>query len=215
MGAITTTIPLGDTHGRSLTRLFETNSASPTAEAVNPEIVLLEAAQRGDKAAFATMVQLHQGAIYGYFCARMVESSDAEDLCQEVFLRCYLGREKFARTSAVRPWLIGIARNLLREHVRRKHRRREVAFTELCLELETFSDVHDQSEDAVKHLPLCLESLGKSAREALALKYHAKMKLQDIGKRLCRSEGAIKLLMYRARQALKNCLDRKLTPEEG
>lgn len=211
MGAITTTIPLGDAPSCSLTRLLD-SSVAVNDEPVNPEAALVEAAQRGDKAAFATIVQLHQGAIYGYFCARLVESSDAEDLCQEVFLRCYLGREKFGRAVAIRPWLIGIARNLLREHARRKHRRREVAWTELCLELESLTEVHDQSEDALQHLPVCMESLGKSAREALSLKYHAKMKLQEIGKRLCRSEGAIKLLMFRARQALRHCLDRKLAP---
>jgi RNA polymerase sigma-70 factor (ECF subfamily) len=206
MGAVTTTIPLGD-GSRSLTRLLEPQAQ---AEPVSQETLLVEAAQRGDKAAFATIVQQNQAAIYGFFCARMVESSDAEDLCQEVFLRCYLGREKFSRAVAVRPWLIGIARNILREHARRKHRRREVAWTELCLELETLNEVADQSDEALVHLPVCLDSLGKSAREALGLKYHARLKLQEIGKRLCRSEGAIKLLMFRARQALKNCLDKKL-----
>jgi RNA polymerase sigma-70 factor, ECF subfamily len=204
MGAVTTTIPLGDA-SRSLTRLLD-----PQAPPASPETLLVEAAQRGDKAAFATIVQQNQGAVYGFFCARMVESSDAEDLCQEVFMRCYLGREKFSRAVAIRPWLIGIARNILREHARRKHRRREVAWTELCLEFETISEVADQSDEALVHLPLCLESLGKSAREALSLKYHARLKLQEIGKKLCRSEGAIKLLMFRARQALKHCLDRKL-----
>jgi RNA polymerase sigma-70 factor (ECF subfamily) len=201
---------LGDATSRSLAGLLD---AHATAEPVNPETALVEAAQRGDKAAFATIVQQNQSAVFGFFCARMVESSDAEDLCQEVFLRCYLGREKFSRAVAIRPWLIGIARNILREHVRRKHRRREVAWTELCLELETLTEVDDHSEDAIVHLPVCLESLGKSAREALSLKYHARLKLQEIGKRLCRSEGAIKLLMFRARQALKHCLDRKLAPK--
>jgi RNA polymerase sigma-70 factor (ECF subfamily) len=209
MGAITTTLPLG--HASDPLALFLEPQPS-LAEPVNPETALVEAAQRGDKGAFATIVQQHQGAIYGYFCARMVEATDAEDLCQEVFFRCYVGREKFSRAIALRPWLIGIARNLLREHVRRKHRRREVMWTELCLELETLTEVHEQSDEALNHLPVCLDSLGKSAREALTLKYHAKMKLQEIGKRLCRSEGAIKLLMFRARQALKHCLDRKLTP---
>lgn len=207
MGAITSTVPLGDSHGRSLTRLFESQT---TPEVVHPEAALLEAAQRGDKAAFAAIVQQHQGAIYGYFCARLIDGADAEDLCQEVFLRCYLGRDKFERAVAIRPWLIGIARNLLREHVRRKHRRREVAWTELCLELESMTEIDDQGDEALAHLPGCLDSLGKSAREALQLKYHARMKLQEIGKRLCRSEGAVKLLMFRARQALKHCLDRKL-----
>jgi RNA polymerase sigma-70 factor (ECF subfamily) len=205
MGAVTTTIPLGDA-SRSLTRLLEPHTAEP----VHPEAALVEAAQRGDKAAFATIVQQNQSAVYGFFCARMVESSEAEDLCQEVFLRCYMGREKFSRAVAIRPWLIGIARNILRENARRKHRRREVAWTELCLEFESMTEVTDQSDEALVHLPVCLESLGKSAREALSLKYHARLKLQEIGKKLCRSEGAIKLLMFRARQALKHCLDRKL-----
>jgi RNA polymerase sigma-70 factor (ECF subfamily) len=44
------------------------------------------------------------------------------------------------------------------------------------------------------------------------MRYHSKLRLQEIGKRLCRSEGAIKLLMFRARQALRLCLDKKLTP---
>jgi DNA-directed RNA polymerase specialized sigma24 family protein len=35
------------------------------------------------------------------------------------------------------------------------------------------------------------------------------MRLAAIGERLRRSEGAIKLLMFRARQALKNCINRK------
>jgi RNA polymerase sigma-70 factor (ECF subfamily) len=211
MGAYTTTVPLGDAHSRSLTRRYETEAS---AEAPNLEAVLVEAAQRGDKAAFSKIVELHQGAIYGYLCARLVEATDAEDLCQDVFLRCYLGREKFERAVAIRPWLIGIARNLLREHARRLHRRREVVWTELCLELETTAPVDDHTDEALTHLPQCIESLGKSAREALQLKYHAHMKLQEIGKKLCRSEGAVKLLMFRARQALRNCLDRKMQPPE-
>jgi RNA polymerase sigma-70 factor (ECF subfamily) len=35
------------------------------------------------------------------------------------------------------------------------------------------------------------------------------MKLAEIGRRLRRSEGAVKLLMFRARQALKYCLASK------
>lgn len=209
MGAITSTVPLGQATAGSLARLLE--SAPSAAEPLCPDAILVAAAQRGDKAAFSQIVEQNQRAIYGYFCARMVEATDAEDLCQEVFMRCYQGREKFARAVALRPWLIGIARNLLREHVRRKQRRREVMWTEICLELDELTQTEEQTDVALAHLPVCVESLGKSAREALNMKYHAKLKLQEIGKRLCRSEGAIKLLMFRARQALKHCLDRKLS----
>ena len=129
--------------------------------------------------------EMHQRAVYGFLRARLLEPADAEDLCQEVFLRCYLGREKFARAPAVRPWLFGIARNLLREHVRRITRRKEVAWTEMCLELDALIETRDEhDEDALAHLPACLDSLGKSAREALDLLYQARLKLGEIGEKL-------------------------------
>lgn len=174
---------------------------------------LVLSAQRGDKRAFAALVELYQHAVYGFLRARLLEPADAEDLCQEVFLRCYLGREKLARANAVGSWLVGIARNVLREHIKKQRRRKEVAWTELCLELDALvGQHHGDSDDALHHLPKCLESLGQSAREAIDFRYSADLKWSEIGVRLRRSEGAVKLLVHRARQALKYCLDRKLRP---
>jgi len=190
--------------------------ASPRPQAMDEEAVLVLAAQRGDRQAFARLVERHQRTVYGFLRARLTESADAEDLCQEVFLRCYLGREKLQRATAVGAWLTGIARNILREHVRRMSRRREVAWTELCLELDQLTHNHDGHEhDAMAHLPKCLDSLGQSAREAIDLRYRAQLRMEEIGRRLRRSEGAVKLLVHRARAALRNCLERKLTPGAG
>ncbi|MCI0357221.1 MAG: sigma-70 family RNA polymerase sigma factor [Planctomycetaceae bacterium] len=172
---------------------------------------LVASAQRGDNRAFAVLIELYQNTVYGFLRARLTEPADAEDLCQEVFLRCYLGREKLSRAAAVGPWLIGIARNLLREHVRRVHRRKEVAWTELCLELDSLASEHEQHHDeALAHLPVCLESLGQSAREAIDLRYRMQLRMAEIGLQLKRSEGAVKLLVHRARAALRHCLDRRL-----
>ena len=174
---------------------------------------LVQNAQRGDKKAFTALVEVYQHTVYGFLRARLLEPADAEDLSQEVFLRCYLGREKLARANAVGSWLVGIARNVLREHIKRQQRRKEVAWTELCLELDALvGHHHSEQDDALHHLPKCLESLGQSAREAIDLRYSTALKWADIGVRLKRSEGAVKLLVHRARQALKYCLDRKLKP---
>jgi RNA polymerase sigma-70 factor (ECF subfamily) len=174
------------------------------------EQALVRRAQRGDRAAFEQIVLRHQGAVYGYLRARVLQPIDAEDLTQEVFLRCYVARGRFDDTSLVRPWLFGIARNLLREHVRKQKRRKEVAWTELCLELEELSPLeHDEYDDFLGFLPGCLQSLGQSARQALELYYAARLRLAEIGEQLRRSEGAVKLLMYRSRQALKRCLDHR------
>jgi RNA polymerase sigma-70 factor (ECF subfamily) len=180
---------------------------------LDEEAQLVAAAQRGDRSAFSLLVQKHQRTVFGFLRARLLEAADAEDLCQEVFLRCYLGREKLERATTVGAWLTGIARNILREHVRKMSRRKEVAWTELCLELDQITRVHDGHEaDAMTHLPKCLDSLGQSAREAIDLRYRAQLRMEEIGRRLKRSEGAVKLLVHRARQALRNCLERKLSP---
>lgn len=174
---------------------------------------LLEAAQQGDHGAFATFVRRHERMVWGYLRARLPNAADAEDLCQEVFLRLYSGKAvpREAGRADLRAWLLGIARNVLREYVRKTRRRREIAWTELCLELETDGDgdVHTY-EETLAHLPGCLQSLGPSARQAIDLYYHDDLSMRDIAERFKRSEGAVKLLVFRARQAVKRCLDNRL-----
>ena len=177
------------------------------ATSVIDEKALLQRVQPGDRSACDALVEAHQGPVYGYFRARVLQPLDAEDLTQEVFLRCYVGRAQFDPSFMLRPWLIGIARNLLREYIREQRRRKEVGWTELCMEVDELLEGDDTPyEDELAQLPDCLNSLGNSAREAIGLKYAAKMRLAQIGEKLRRSEGAVKLLMFRARQALKNCL---------
>ena len=177
--------------------------------------VLIEQLLRGDRTAFEAIVRAHQGAIYGYLRTRVLPASEAEDLTQEVFLRFYTARARFDSANMIRPWLLGIARNLLKEHMRKIRRRKEVAWTRLCLELEDLLPPDDSVyEDVLVHLPVCLEALGQSAREAIQLKYSRDLSLAEIGQHLHRSEGAIKLLMFRARQALRYCLQSKTGPTD-
>jgi RNA polymerase sigma-70 factor (ECF subfamily) len=173
---------------------------------------LIENALRGDRAALEALVVQHQTAVYGYLRARLLQHSDAEDLTQEVFLRFYLARARFDSKQLIRPWLLGIARNLLREHARKTRRQRQTAWTELCLELEELLKIEarDADEDIFIWLPECLSGLGESARQAIDLHYSANLRLAEIGEQLKRSEGAVKLLVFRARQALKRCLDQKM-----
>lgn len=172
---------------------------------------LAERAVQGDRAAFAQIVERNESAIFGFLRARLVQPNDAEDMTQEVFLRFFTSRARFDSSNMLRPWLLGIARNVLREHVRKRRRRKETVWTEMCLEIEGDLGAEDGTyDDVLVHLPECMDTLGPSARDAIRLKYRQDLKLSKIGEELHRSEGAVKLLVFRARQALKNCLDRKL-----
>jgi RNA polymerase sigma-70 factor (ECF subfamily) len=178
---------------------------------------LLTAAARGDRVAFGKLVERHQQAVYAYLRSRVLSASDADDLCQDVFLRCYVSRVKFDSSEMIRRWLIGIARNVLREHIRRVSQRREVAWTTLCLELDSLvgsdEDEAGEFDDLLARLPACIEGLGQSARNALAMHYTDRLKIAEIGERVHRSAGSVKLLMFRARQTLRRCLEGKHTDE--
>lgn len=183
-------------------------------DAVEDE-TLIQAAQRGDRQAFSQLVERHQSVVFGYLRARMLRAHDAEDLTQEVFLRCFTSWARFDGTQQVRPWLLGIARNLLLEHARKYRRRKETAWTEACLEIDETVEAKDGVYgDLADNLPVCMEGLADTARQAIEMRYRSELHLPEIGEKLRRSAGAAKLLMFRARQALKNCLLRKQQAEQ-
>jgi len=180
------------------------------------DVALVQAAQRGDRQAFTEIVERHQAVVYGFLRARLLNAHDAEDLTQEVFLRCFTSWSRFDGTSAVRPWLLGIGRNLLHEYVRRRKRRKESAWTEACLELDAVMPPEENRLDEfVDHLPNCIDRLGDTARQAIEMRYQSHSSVNEIGDKLRRSAGAAKLLMFRARQALKDCLLRKHRVDEA
>src|SRR5207245_2390225 len=102
---------------------------------------------------------------------------------------------------------LGIARNLLRERARTLRHRSEVSWTELCLEVEEAApEIETLEDERLDRLPQCIARLGPAARLAIELYYGARLRVQEIAVRMERSEGAVKVLLHRARQALKRCL---------
>jgi DNA-directed RNA polymerase specialized sigma24 family protein len=70
--------------------------------------------EAGDPAAFVELVWRHGPAVHAYL-ARRTGRQDADDLLGEVWLRAFKGRASYDRRCPdARPWLYGIARNVLR-----------------------------------------------------------------------------------------------------
>ncbi len=170
----------------------------------------MERARAGERAAFGVLYSQYRSAVYGYLRARLLHSGDAEDLCQEVFLRVFGAIARFDARTPFPAWLLGITRNVLREHVRRQRRSRENGWTELCLDLEALAPAESLYSDVLHHVPLCLASLSEPAAQALHAHYMAGRKVQDIAQQMGRTLGAVKVLMVRARQALKRCIENRL-----
>lgn len=72
--------------------------------------------------AFAVVFDRHYDAIWRYLCRR-VGPTGADDLAGESFLRAFRKRADYEPCRlGPRPWLYGIATNLLREQARREER---------------------------------------------------------------------------------------------
>jgi RNA polymerase sigma-70 factor, ECF subfamily len=167
-------------------------------------------AKRGDKAAFAAIYHCYRAPVYGYLRARLLDSHDAEDLASEVFLRLFDAIRRFDEDRRLQSWLMGICRNVLREHIRHVHRRKEVGWTELCLELEGMVESEGLYDDVLHLVPLCMANLNEASTNALHWHYMGGMKVEKIAERLNRTLGAVKVMMVRARQSLKRCIKSRL-----
>src|SRR5262249_11815817 len=85
---------------------------------VETDGALIEQSVRGRADAFVEVVQRHEVAVHG-FLARRAGQQGADDLLGEVWVRAFAGRGGYDPGHAdARPWLYGIARNVLRAHWR-------------------------------------------------------------------------------------------------
>ena len=79
---------------------------------------------------FAEVVTLHQRMIYGYLLRFTRNTHDPQALFQETFLRAYRAYAALPTDADLRAWLMRIAVNLSKNHVRDRHRRTRVLVDE-------------------------------------------------------------------------------------
>ena len=75
------------------------------------DIELVQAAQRGDKRAFAQLVEKYEQRIYNLARKMMHDQQDAEDVLQETFINVYRHLNDFHGASSFSTWLYRIATN--------------------------------------------------------------------------------------------------------
>ena len=79
----------------------------------------LSACQRGDAAAFRTLILAYQQAVLS-LCVAMA-GDDGEDIAQETFVRVYAAIHRFdlGGSATLRAWILVIARRLCHDHARK------------------------------------------------------------------------------------------------
>jgi RNA polymerase sigma-70 factor (ECF subfamily) len=102
------------------------------------ERLLIEAARRGDEAAFLALVAPLRGPLQAH-CHRMLGSAhDAEDAMQDVLLRAWRALPTFEGRSSLRSWLYRIATNTCLTALAKRPK------GVLPLDCEVGEDLHEQ-----------------------------------------------------------------------
>lgn len=167
------------------------------------------AASLADPGAFAAVFDRHATSLYR-FLARRVDPADADGLLGEVFRIAFERRATFdqARNTA-RPWLYGIATNVVAKH-RRSEGRRLRATAALASRQAPQDDPGDRAAaavDARRRWPQvveAIEQLPDGERAALLLFAWEELGYDEIAAALGVPVGTVRSRLNRARRRLRS-----------
>lgn len=171
---------------------------------------LIDAALRGDGAAFGALVRPHAGVALRVAAGIVGSASDGEDVLQEALLRAHGALGSFELGRPFRPWLLRIVANQARNHRRSAGRRLRVVERASALRTVPASDPADVvalNEDQAL-LYAALGRLALADREVLACRYLAQLSEAETAAALQLRVGTVKSRTHRALLRLREEVDR-------
>lgn len=155
----------------------------------------------GDEQAFSELYRRYGGPVLGLMRRGYLNRSDAEDLVQQTFLQLHRARFDFRFDSPVRPWLMTIARNVKRDHLRRLRRRKPML--DLDVHEPAAEDPAAARLEARELVRRALPRLPATMRAVVELHWLEQLPFARVAERLGISRSAAKVRAHRAYQALR------------
>jgi RNA polymerase sigma factor (sigma-70 family) len=157
----------------------------------------------GDGDAFVEVIRRHQGAVWAYL-VRRVGRELAEDLLSEVWVAALHSRSSYDRSfPEARPWLFGIARNVLRG--RSLSRSPEDATDDWADLLQGFDPwpAIDERIDGAAILRRVVQGLAEEQRDVLLLVVWEQLTAAEAARALGIPAGTARYRLHQARVALR------------
>lgn len=169
------------------------------------------AASLADPACFGLLFERHFQAVFSY-AVRSIGVTEGQEIASEVFAQAFKSRRRFDLTyRSARPWLLGIASNLVSNRYRsfeRRNRayRRALGRTHEIDEFETgIADRVDASTHS-ERVRAALAGLRPPEREVVSLFVFGGLSYREIAQVLGVREGTVKSRLSRGRANLRNTL---------
>lgn len=192
----------------------------PVAPLAAEESAWVAALQRGEDAAFETLVRVYGGRMLAVAKRFLNDESDAADAVQDAFISAHKSIGRFDGRSQLGTWLHRITVNASLMKLRSRKRRQERSIEELlprfkqdghqAVSSKPWRDVEPDKEasDAVRRLVRGkINELPEQYRTILLLRDIEGLDTESTGAALGMTVAAVKTRLHRARQALRALLD--------
>lgn len=191
--------------------------ASDHAKVTDEE--LMAKYQAGDSKAMEILFARFQKPLYNFFYRMVGRRETAEDLVQETFIKlCRFGNSFRGSDAKFTTWLYSVAGNQCRDHLRYSVRRPETPIEdyEATLSEDGYDGTPPQGDSPVEEhvirmeigetLKAAIDSLPEKERVAVTLREYQGLEYKEIAEVLGCPIGSVKVLIFRARQRLRERL---------
>ena len=198
----------------SLPMLAETAPGSRTdGEDRAREAALVRRAQNGDRRAFELLMDLYRERIVRMALHMVGNKEDAQDLCQETFVRVYRALGSYDPRRAFSPWIYRIANNVALDHLRRKKARPVISEPDLAQPFEEGPDPAAENpqrailnREVYREVQEAIQSLPENYRSVMVLRFLEDLSYAEIAESLDLTEANVMMRISRARRMLRDKL---------
>ncbi|WP_327035556.1 RNA polymerase sigma factor [Micromonospora ureilytica] len=167
----------------------------------------------GDPGAFAELFDEYARSVYNHAFRLTADWATAEDVMAATYLQAWRSRERVTEEGgSLRPWLLGIATNEARNHIRSNRRYRRVAAALLSSDF-TVPDHADEVAgrlDDSRRIAAAIDALARlrrAEREVLTLCLWEGLDYESAAEALGVPVGTVRSRLSRARARLRTLVD--------
>ena len=184
----------------------------------SPDIDVISRVIRGDQHAYAELVHRYKDYVFTLALRFCKNREDAEEVSQDIFIKVYRSLADFKGTSKFSTWLYTITYNTSVTFLRKKKMDvKSIDDDHTFLQLEnqesSFSANQMEQKSRVNHVNQAIGKLSADDSQIITLFYKMEQRLEEIGVILGLEPNTVKVRLHRARQRLKEKLEKDYKSE--
>ena len=215
---VITTNPITNNFFNDVTQRKQPASYLSIMSFASPDIDVISRVIRGDQHAYAELVHRYKDYVFTLALRFCKNREDAEEVSQDIFIKVYRSLADFKGTSKFSTWLYTITYNTSVTFLRKKKMDvKSIDDDHTFLQLEnqesSFSANQMEQKSRVNHVNQAIGKLSADDSQIITLFYKMEQSLEEIGVILGLEPNTVKVRLHRARQRLKEKLEKDYKSE--